>query len=72
MRRIPVAVTAQENSALNWLQHFATKNQLPEKFHALRKQAAHKIIKTLSASEFVTLIDCFTAAENPTRATPTP
>lgn len=72
MRRIPVAVTTEENAALHWLQHFARPDQLPTQFHHLRKSAAHIIIKSLSTSDFSALIACFAAAQNPATSTPTP
>ena len=71
MRRIPVALTPEESSALHWLQHFAREDQLPRKFRPLRKLALHKIIKALSAADFLSLVKYYGAA-TATPVTPTP
>lgn len=57
MRRIPVALTADESAALHWLKHFATEAQLPKQFWPFRKLALHLTIKSLSAENFTTLVN---------------
>ena len=65
MRRIPVALTREESSALHWLKHFARAEQLPRNLRKYRKKALHISIKALSADDLRALVAAFEVSLTP-------
>lgn len=54
MRRIPIALTATESAAIEWMRYAAAAD-LPKKLVPIKHLARHIQIKSMSAADFTAL-----------------